>query len=140
VRKAYSGDPASFTQAVKAVRILVAEDSALNFELVRDLLEGAGYEVAWAQDGEVALEMALDGGYQLLLLDLHMPRRDGISVMQELRRRASHMPVAAVTADVMPGVKEELESAGVDAFLTKPLDLGLLMMTVRRLVPAPEPA
>lgn len=125
---------------MKAARILVAEDSALNFELVRDLLEGAGYEVAWAQDGEAALEMALDGSYQLLLMDLHMPRRDGISVMQELRRRASPIPVAAVTADVMPGVKEELESAGVDAFLTKPLDLGLLMMTVHRLIRAPEPA
>ncbi|HUZ88211.1 MAG TPA: response regulator [Candidatus Acidoferrales bacterium] len=115
----------------------MAEDNLLNFELLDDLLEAAGYQVDWARDGEDALSMALTGGYALLLLDVHMPRRDGLSVLLELRARGHRLPVAAITADAMPGVREELEAAGAHAFLTKPLDLALLLSTVRSLAAPP---
>src|SRR6266851_5465671 len=65
--------------------ILVAEDNPLNFELVRDLLDARGHTVEWARDGEEALAKASSGKFDLLLLDLHMPRLDGLQVVRMLR-------------------------------------------------------
>ncbi len=117
------------------VKVLVAEDSQLNFELARDVLESAGHEVGWAQDGEQALEMARGQAYELILLDLHMPKRDGLSVLREVRAdpELAGTKVVAITADAMPSVRSELEAAGADTVLTKPLELALLLETVSKL-------
>ncbi len=109
--------------------VLVAEDNPLNFELVRDLLDSRGYEVEWARDGAEALDLARTGRFDLLLLDLHMPRLDGLEVIRALRgdQPPSDLKVIALTADAMIGVREELFAAGVDGYLSKPLDLVSLM-------------
>jgi CheY-like chemotaxis protein len=109
--------------------VLVAEDNPLNFELVRDLLEARGHEVEWARDGEEALNLARTGRFDLLLLDLHMPKLDGLEVVRAIRADpvAGYLKVIALTADAMLGVREDLVSAGVDGYLSKPLDLGALV-------------
>ena len=109
--------------------VLVAEDNPLNFELVRDLLDSRGHSVAWARDGEEALAKASSGQFDLLLLDLHMPRMDGLQVVRALREAPPERPlkVIALTADAMAGVRDDLIAAGVDGYLSKPLDLRALI-------------
>ena len=109
--------------------VLVAEDNPLNFELVRDLLDARGFAVEWARDGEEALSLARSGRFELLLLDLHMPRLDGLEVIRAIRAEPPSRPlkVIALTADAMIGVREELFAAGVDGYLSKPLDLAALV-------------
>jgi CheY-like chemotaxis protein len=109
--------------------VLVAEDNPLNYELIRDLLEARGHAVEWAKDGEQALALARSGRFELLLLDLHMPRLDGLEVMRAIRSEPPPSPlkVIALTADAMVGVREDLFAAGVDGYLSKPLDLSALI-------------
>jgi len=109
--------------------VLVAEDNPLNFELVRDLLDARGHAVEWARDGEEALAKARTGQFDLLLLDLHMPRLDGLQVVRALRAAPPVRPlkVIALTADAMAGVRDDLFAAGVDGYLAKPLDLRALI-------------
>ena len=109
--------------------VLVAEDNPLNFELVRDLLDARGHRVEWARDGEEALSLALTGRFDLLLLDLHMPRLDGLEVIRGIRAAPPERPlkVIALTADAMAGVRDDLFAAGVDGYLAKPLDLAALI-------------
>ncbi|MEP7105769.1 MAG: response regulator [Chloroflexota bacterium] len=109
--------------------VLVAEDNPLNFELVRDLLDSRGHTVVWARDGQEALAKASSGQFDLLLLDLHMPRMDGLQVVRALREAPPERPlkVIALTADAMAGVRDDLIAAGVDGYLSKPLDLRALI-------------
>ncbi|MGH7778148.1 MAG: response regulator [Candidatus Dormibacterales bacterium] len=114
-------------------RILVAEDNVLNFELVRDVLEGQGHEIEWARDGEEALAKAGGSAFALLLLDLHMPKLDWLEVLAALRRAgASPARVVVVSADAMGGVPEAVAQAGADAYLSKPLEVGALVAEVNR--------
>jgi len=116
-------------------RVLVAEDNPLNFELVLDVLEGGGHEVTWAQDGEEAVRLARAGRFDILLVDLHMPKLDGLAVVRLLRAdaRFAALRIIALTADAMPGVREELMAAGADSYLTKPLDIPGLISAVELL-------
>ena len=111
------------------MRVLVAEDNPLNYELVLAVLNAAGHEVAWAQDGEEALRMVHEADFDILLLDLHMPKLDGLAVVRQLRAdpALTRLRIIVLTADAMPSVREDLMAAGSDAFFTKPLDIrGLL--------------
>ena len=110
-------------------RVLVAEDNPLNYELIRDLLEGRGHEVEWARDGEAAVELARTGRFDLLVVDLHMPKLDGLQVVRALRANppVNALKVIAITADAMAGTRDELFAAGVDGYLSKPLVLAALI-------------
>ena len=113
----------------RSATVLVAEDNPLNYELIRDLLDARGHRVEWARDGEEALRLARSGRFDLLLLDLHMPRLDGLEVMRGIRAEPPPRPlkVIALTADARAGVREDLVAAGVDGYLSKPLDLSALL-------------
>ncbi|MGH7903726.1 MAG: response regulator [Candidatus Dormibacteraceae bacterium] len=115
-------------------RILIAEDNVLNFELVRDILESRDHQVEWARDGSEALRMALAGDFDLILLDLHMPKVDGIAVLRALRgARTGAVPkVVVVSADAMGGVPEAAAEAGADGYLAKPIEVGALVEEIDR--------
>jgi DNA-binding response OmpR family regulator len=113
------------------MRILIAEDSELNFEVLAECLGVSGQEMSWARDGEQAIEILEASEFDLLLLDLHMPHVDGISVLKWLRetRESSEMKVIVLTAD--DGGRDESVALGADAFLTKPLDLKQLSAAIK---------
>lgn len=130
---------------VRRQRILVAEDDPASFELLRVFLELQGYEVAAAPDGNRAIAMGGSGGFDLLILDVHMPVYGGVEVLQMLRKRHVLHPikVIALTADSLPEVRNALEVGGIDSYLTKPVALTKLHAEVRRLLAdkeAPLPA
>src|SRR5438128_2252517 len=101
-------------------KVLVADDKATGRELVRTVLEGAGYEVFEAEDGVAALECAHRIRPDLIILDLHMPGLDGFGVVKELRE--DHIfaatPVIALTASAMQGDRQRAMSAGFTGYIT----------------------
>src|ERR1700693_2707018 len=106
------------------IRILVAEDNAVNRELLRELLETRGYTVFEACDGQEALHMIEQAQPELLLLDIGMPVLDGFAVIRRIREspRLARLPVVAVTAYAMRGDRERILESGFDGYLSKPLN------------------
>jgi CheY-like chemotaxis protein len=125
-------------------RILLAEDNPVNRELFLRVLTPLGCLVAIAADGEQAVEQAKKQPFDLILMDLQMPKMDGISATRELRRNTHttqpKLPIVAVTANLEPDLKEACVDAGMDAFLSKPLRPQELIYTLGRFLdPARRP-
>lgn len=115
------------------MQVLVIEDDAAIGALLKQGLEDAGYAVAWAQDGDEGLRQALAGSFQLILLDVLLPVRDGWSVCRALRDRRSRVPILLLTA--LDGVDDRVRGLddGADDYLPKPFDFKELLARVRAL-------
>jgi two-component system cell cycle response regulator DivK len=116
--------------------ILIAEDNAVNRELLRELLEMRGHTVTEACDGEEALRMIEQTQPDLLLLDIGMPLLDGFGVVQQIREnpRFASLPVVAVTAYAMQGDREKILSSKFDGYLSKPVNARSLGEELDRLL------
>jgi len=116
--------------------ILIAEDNAVNRELLRELLEIRGYSVVEACNGEEALRALGACLPEALLLDLGMPVLDGYRTVQKIREnpRWATLPVLAVTAYAMQGDKERILSCGFDGYLSKPINPTLLFQELERVL------
>src|ERR1700723_1526344 len=118
------------------IRILVAEDNAVNRELLRELLEARGYTVLEACDGQQAVQMIEQDQPELLLLDIGMPVLDGFGVIRKIREnpRLAPLPVVAVTAYAMRGDREKILASGFDGYLSKPVNARSLAEELDRLL------
>jgi PAS domain S-box-containing protein len=120
------------------LRILVAEDNAVNARVVRHFLEKVGSHVTVAETGSAALELALREDFHLLLLDVQMPELTGIQVCQALREHerehGGHRPIVMLTAQAMKGDREECLAAGADDYVTKPVTRRALLSAIARLM------
>src|SRR5437867_9080263 len=116
------------------MRILLIEDDEVIAERIRFGLEKAHFSVDVALDGETGLQMAREGPYSLLILDLMLPRRDGWSVCEALRLRRSPLPILMLTA--RGGVQDRVRglNQGADDYLPKPFDFSELLARVRALL------
>jgi len=117
-------------------KVLIAEDSVVNRELLRELLEARQCEVVEAKDGIEALEAIARARPEILLLDINMPRLDGFGVIQKVRENpdTADLPVLAVTAYAMRGDRERILSAGFDGYLSKPVSADLLGREIARVL------
>jgi signal transduction histidine kinase/DNA-binding response OmpR family regulator len=117
-------------------RVLLAEDNLVNQRLAMRLLERRGYEVVLATTGREAVELSDLGGFDLVLMDVQMPEMNGFeataAIRQSERRRGGHIPIIAMTAHEMTGDRERCLSAGMDGYLSKPIDAGALFDAVER--------
>jgi PAS domain S-box-containing protein len=116
-------------------RILVAEDDAVNALALRRLLEKLGHGVSVAHNGQEAVDMALAGRPDLVLMDVGMPVLDGVQAMRLLREKTglagvAAIPVIALTAHAMAGDRENLLAAGMDGYVAKPVDKEELLETM----------
>jgi two-component system, cell cycle response regulator DivK len=104
--------------------ILIIEDNVDNLDLVRFLLEDAGYSVLAAADGRTGLEMAVQQP-RLVLLDLSIPEIDGwnLAEMFKSNEAIKHIPLVALTAHALPGDRKKALDAGCDGYISKPLDI-----------------
>lgn len=116
------------------MRILLIEDDEVIGERIKSGLERAHFTVDIALDGETGLHKARDGPYDLLILDLMLPRRDGWSVCEALRLRRNPLPILMLTA--RGGVEDRVRglNAGADDYLPKPFDFNELLARVRALL------
>ena len=105
--------------------VMVVEDNERNRKLVRTILEFKGYEVVELEDGEMTVVTAKQCKPVLVLMDIELPKVDGITALGMLRADAetAHIPVAAVTASVTPGEREKVVAAGFNAYIAKPIDV-----------------
>jgi len=116
------------------MRLLLVEDDLMIGESVLDLLRDEGYAVDWVKDGDIALAVLEDQPYDLILLDLGLPKRDGLSVLKILRDRKNRTPVLVTTARDAVAQRIEGLDAGADDYIVKPYDLGELLARIRSLV------
>jgi two-component system, cell cycle response regulator DivK len=115
-------------------RVLVVEDNEMNMKLVRDVLQARGYRVIEATNGRQGVELAAEHTPDLVLMDIHLPDIDGAEALGRLRAddRTAPIPVIALTARAMRGDRERFQAAGFDGYVSKPVNIGELVGTVKR--------
>ncbi|HEX3729296.1 MAG TPA: ATP-binding protein, partial [Opitutaceae bacterium] len=133
-------EPAATAAGASRLRILVAEDNAVNLRLIRALLERLGHTGEAVVNGRQAVERAAGGSLDLILMDIHMPEMDGIAATRAIRAaeaaaRGPRVPILAVTADAMEETRSQCEAAGMDGCLVKPLDPRKFRETLEQYVP-----
>jgi heavy metal response regulator len=125
------------------MRILVIEDEKKVGSFIKRGLEAANYSVDVEHDGEAGLRRLLEGGYDLVILDVMLPRLDGFNVMKEVRQRRIRIPILLLTARIAVADKVAGLDLGADDYLTKPFAFEELLARVRALLrrgPAVAPA
>jgi two-component system sensor histidine kinase/response regulator len=110
------------------------DDEEMNLEIARLHLEDAGLVVSTASDGEEALRMVCQADYVAVLMDMQMPKLDGLEATRQMRELAQcrHAPVIAMTANVFAEDKARCLEAGMNDFLTKPIHPATLFATLLR--------
>jgi two-component system cell cycle response regulator DivK len=117
---------------------LVVEDFEDSRFMMRRLLEMAGYNVLEASDGEQAVRMAVEARPVLILMDLSLPKLDGLSATRQIRQKKGlkKVPIVAVSAHDSPESRTEALEAGCNEYVTKPIDFDHLHALLRRFVAA----
>ena len=116
------------------MRILLVEDDAMIGRAVHELLRAENYAVDWVRDGEAADVALQSEPYDLVLLDLGLPRADGLQVLRQLRARRATVPVLVATARDAVGDRVAGLDAGADDYIVKPYDTDELLARVRALL------
>ena len=118
--------------------ILVAEDDMMASDLIKEILALRGFETELARTGQEAVDMWEKGRYDLIIMDIQMPRLDGISATRIIREKEKttdgHIPIVAMTAHAFSEDKERCLAAGMDAYLTKPLEINKGMEVIMSLL------
>ena len=130
---------AALRQGYPGVRLLVAEDGLINQEVAGALLEYVGLAVDIAEDSVVAAQKAIDGGYAAILMDMQVPRMDGLDAARELRSRGVGIPIIAMTANAFTEDREACLAAGMNDHRGKPVNAESLYGTLLRWLPQPAP-
>ncbi len=122
--------------AARAPHILLAEDNETNIVSITDYLEAKGFDVRVARDGVAALEALRAERPDLVLMDMQMPRMDGMEAMQRIRADGAlkDLPIIALTALAMTGDKERILEAGADEYASKPVNMKQLVATMKALL------
>ena len=122
------------------VRILLTDDNEINREVVIAMLEPLHIEIDEAENGSEAVRKSNETAYDLILMDSHMPEISGEEATIMIRKNNSGVnhatPIIALTADAISGVREKLISAGMNDYLSKPIDPNALFHTIRKFLPA----
>lgn len=120
-----------------AITILVVEDNDMNMELAEYLLEEGGFSIMKAASGEEALEFTDRFLPDLILMDLHLPGLDGLSVVRRMKAevRTQKIPILALTAHAMRGDRERFLESGCDGYISKPIDVKTFVAAIRSHLP-----
>lgn len=111
--------------------VLVAEDNESNFLLVFTILK-KDYSIIWAHDGLEAIDMFKSNHPDLILMDIKMPRMDGLAATRKIREYDARIPIVALSAFAFEADKQEAMAAGCNDYITKPVDFRLLKETLNR--------
>ena len=105
-------------------KVLIVEDNPMNMRVIEMILKSDDYLLLKATDGEEALAIAAIDHPDLILMDIRLPKLNGLEVAKRLRKNAqlSHIPIIALTAHAMKGDEEKAIEAGCDSYVSKPID------------------
>jgi len=124
-------------QALRSLRVLVVDDHGINREFLKAGLSGLVSEVATAEDGKAAVELCQDQDFDVVLMDLHMPRMDGLAACQRIRQSETASGKACIlilTADARPGEQDRLLELGADGHINKPISIPKLLQAILKQV------
>ncbi|MBF0158575.1 MAG: response regulator [Magnetococcales bacterium] len=118
-------------------RILLVEDNSTNQQVAREMLEQVGVVMQMAQNGLEAVARVAEESFDLVLMDIQMPKMDGLTATRQIRANAmlQHLPIIAMTAHAMAGDREQSLDAGMNDHITKPIDMYRLYETMIRWLP-----
>jgi two-component system sensor histidine kinase/response regulator len=123
-----------------SLNILLAEDNAVNQQLVKRLLEKRGHRVTIAETGRRALELLEENRFELVLMDVQMPEISGLQatalIRENERRTGNRIPIIAMTAHAMSGDEQRCLDAGMDAYVSKPLKIEKLVRVIQQVISA----
>jgi hypothetical protein len=120
--------------SLKNVKVLIVEDSADNRVLLSRFLTQSGAIVETAVNGDDGVKKALASTYDIILMDIQMPEKDGYQAVREIRASGYHLPIVALTAHAMKNEQEQTRKAGCDDHITKPVSRSTLVEVVQRYV------
>lgn len=125
----------------KAPKVLIVEDHLLNLRLFRDILVAKGYYALEDHTGEEAFNLAQFHQPQLIILDIILPFRSGLEILQDLKKdsRTAHIPVIGVTALAVSDIHQQMRGLGCIDCLTKPFSLDTFLKTIDRAVQQDKP-
>lgn len=131
---AHSQEKQAKFSSLRGIRILLVEDNEINQQIASEMLKSLGTVVDIAENGAEALEMVGRKGYDIVLMDLQMPVMDGMEAARLMRERSelANVPIIAMTADAMKGVKEKVLEQGMNAYITKPFEPAQLYAVLNR--------
>ncbi len=117
-------------------KILFVDDSQSIREAVSFALEGAGFDVKKAADGNDALKVFESNDFDLLLTDFHMPEMNGLELIKRVRKQEKykHLPILVLTTETQRDVVQDAKQAGATGWLVKPFNMEKLVTTIRRVV------
>jgi CheY-like chemotaxis protein len=125
----------------RSLRVLLAEDNAVNQQLVLAVLEKQEHRVVVVDNGAAAVRAVEQEAFDLVLMDVQMPQMNGLEATRAIRalerERGGHVPIVAMTAHAMKGAREECLQAGMDAYLSKPVQMAELVHVVEELTRCP---
>lgn len=125
-------EPVAPAPLLAGLRVLVAEDNAVNQMVIRGYLQRYGIQPEVVEDGEAAVFAALERPFDLVLMDCEMPVMDGFRAARTLRDQGYTTPIVALTAHASARVRQRCLESGMDAFLSKPLSTGALLTVLTR--------
>jgi signal transduction histidine kinase/CheY-like chemotaxis protein len=130
----------ALASALNPLRILLAEDNAVNQKLASELLKREGHSIVVVGDGRQAVAAVQDQAFDLVLMDVQMPAMDGLEATAGIRATekdtGTHLPIIAMTASAMQGDQEKCLEAGMDDYLAKPIDIASLRAMLAKFAPA----
>jgi len=135
-RKAGREYPEGFEE-IRGAKILVVEDNLINQDVIKAILEDEGFHVHLEDNGQKTIETLESGGeFDVVLMDLQMPVLDGYETSIELRKKEKYrdLPIIALSADAMSGTKKKVEEAGMNGYVTKPIDKMFLYETLVKFI------
>jgi len=125
---------------IQGARVLLVEDNEINQQVAMEILQGAGFNVTIANNGQEGVDAAKTDPYDVILMDIQMPVMDGLTAAREIRKdeKFKNLPIIAMTAHAMAGDKNKSLQAGMNGHVTKPIDPDQLFSTLQKWIKPSE--
>ncbi|MEO5355643.1 MAG: response regulator, partial [Magnetococcus sp. XQGC-1] len=127
-------NPQGVLEPIRGARVLLVEDNAINRQVAGEILQGLGLVVTMAEDGQEGVRKALESAFDIVFMDIQMPRMDGYTATQKIRElpHLQALPIIAMTAHIMSGDREKSLAAGMNDHIGKPIDKKQLFAALTR--------